>query len=93
MAKAKRAPQIPGAEPDPVVDVVDPAVDTPEVDPAPAEAVAVEVKAKKGKGPLTREDYAKMRAHEVDAKALTGSVLTLDGWVVPDLPPQAAIKA
>lgn len=82
---ATRPVQVPGA--DPVVDPIDPVVDAPAVDP-------VEVKPnKKGKGPLTRDDYAKMKAHEVDAKSLTGPVLTLDGWVVPDLPPQAAIKA
>lgn len=48
---------------------------------------------KAGKAPLGRDDYLKMRAHDVDAKALTKSVLTLDGWVVPDLPPVAPQRA
>lgn len=82
---ATRPVQVPGA--DPVVDPIDPVVDAPAVDP-------VEVKPnKKGKGPLTRDDYAGMHSSEVDATTLKSSVLCKDGWVVPDLPPQAAIKA
>jgi hypothetical protein len=43
-------------------------------------------------GPLTAEDYAAMHSTEVDATKLKKAVLCKDGWVVPDLPAQAAIK-
>lgn len=82
---AKRAPQVPGAAP------ADTSTDT--TGEAPEAAPVEEGKAPKGKGELTRDDYAKMRAKDVDAKTLKSSVLTLDGWVVPDLPPQAPVRA
>lgn len=40
-------------------------------------------KAKKAAGKPSREDYAKMRAADVDPTAITAPVLTLDGYVVP----------
>lgn len=52
-----------------------------------ADAAPAAVKVSKGK------DYSQIHSSEVDAKKLTKAVLCKDGWVVPDLPPQAAIKA
>lgn len=40
-------------------------------------------KAKKVAAKPTREDYAKMRAADVDPTTITAPVLTLDGYVVP----------
>lgn len=40
-------------------------------------------KAKKAAGKPSREDYAKMRAADVDPTTITAPVLTLDGYVVP----------
>lgn len=49
--------------------------------------------AKTTDGALTAADYATMHSSEVDATQIKKSVLCKDGWVVPDLPPQAAIRA
>ncbi|CUI55506.1 hypothetical protein [Achromobacter xylosoxidans] len=45
--------------------------------------IAEPPKAKKSLGKPSREDYAKMRAADVDPSTITAPVLTLDGYVVP----------
>lgn len=45
--------------------------------------IAEPPKAKKSAEPRSREDYAKMRAADVDPTTITAPVLTLDGYVVP----------
>lgn len=54
---------------------------TPPAPVPPAEPDAP--KAKKAASKPSREDYAKMRAADVDPATITAPVLTLDGYVVP----------
>jgi len=95
---AKRSPQTPGAAPadtaqnDQSAVIEGEGAGTTDLDVSDAQEAA-KGKPEKGNGELTRDDYAKMRAKDVDAKSLKSSVLTLDGWVVPDLPPVAPVRA
>jgi len=85
-----RAVQTPGAAP---ADTTTADTSTTEDTAGDAGEVESAPKGKAPKGKLTREDYAKMHSTEVDAKTLTSSVLCKDGWVVPDLPPVAPVRA
>lgn len=85
MPRAKRAVQTPGAAPADTSAVTD-------LDVSQAQEAAPARKAAPGE-PLTAADYATMHSSQVDATKLKRSVLCKDGWVVPDLPPQAPVRA
>lgn len=88
-----RAVQTPGATPaDTTVDTTEtPAVT--DADVSDAQEAAKAKAAPKATGELTAADYAGMHSSQVDATKLKKSVLCKDGWVVPDLPPQAPVRA
>lgn len=83
MPAPKRAVQTPGAAP----------ADTSADQEQGATLESLEGEAVKVVEGLTAADYATMHSSQVDATKLKRSVLCKDGWVVPDLPPQAPVRA
>ncbi|WP_419204343.1 hypothetical protein [Bordetella trematum] len=68
-----------GQQPAPVEPVAEPAPPSPEPD------ADVDAKPARQAKPVSRADYRNMRAADVDAGSLSAAVLTLDGWVVPNV--------
>lgn len=87
-----RPVQTPGATPADAPETPEAVTDL-DVSDAQEAAKPKATKAAKAAGDLTAADYAGMHSSEVDATKLKKSVLCKDGWVVPDLPPQAPVRA